>query len=271
METPSWGLQATSCLASIALGAVVICAGLYATAVTVQPPSPFVPNRTTCECDCWDRAFKGIYYHSHVIQYKSVYFNMTWNTAYLFLWSLLHFVLLLKYIEWVVALFWTGRVRWLALILTGVSYYQMFYNWWATFNYINDSWYGLLPTQMFFNVTELIPALIIAPYANANYIMNNSTLRTLGLSVALAHMYLALGDQGWAHLFQQALDQKSPFAFLKIRDGMFVLGDTATVVILVLWGSRGHRSRIPFFVTLGVLTGTWVGIYVCMKQVYGYQ
>ncbi|ORZ35436.1 hypothetical protein BCR44DRAFT_42354 [Catenaria anguillulae PL171] len=268
----SWVTSGIVFLATLLVGSAVVIGAISVTELMVRSKTPYTPDRTTCECDCWDRAFKGVYYHSHRYQYKAVYFNMTSTTVTLFAWTVFHFALFYKFIELAVSAVVQRRIRWIALVLLGVSYYQMFYNWWATFNYINDSFFALLPTQMFFNLTELVPAISLGPLVRSHSKLVSPLVSAAAMAVAVSHIILSLSDQGWAHLFNRVYN--NGWAFLGVRDGMFLAGDLASVLILLAWGGRGKgrgSGIAQYWTTVTVMTGGLMGVYQVVKLVYGYN
>lgn len=159
-------------------------------------------NKSECTCDCWDGKFKGEYLYS-TRQYKAVYFNMTWNTTFVLLWSIFHINLLINYLKYAFDLFFAKSLNYIMFAQSWLLFYGIYYNWWCTFNYINDDFWSMIFTQMFFNFTELINAYYI-------YIKINKKQKTLlnidqillTLSTALIHILIPLLSQGIFNISQ---------------------------------------------------------------------
>ena len=104
-------------------------------------------NRTTCTCDCWDGFYRGIHPRGG---YKTFYINYEFQTIilvglFLFYAELLRLFLiqLMKTQQWI-----------LFLLLPAI--YSNFYGTWNLVNYLNDhDYYHMLPSQLFFSITEL--------------------------------------------------------------------------------------------------------------------
>lgn len=169
-----------------------------------------------CNCDCWDGKFKGEYLYS-TKQYKSIYFNMTWNTSFIVLWSIFHINLLINYLNYAFELFFNKSLNYVIFVESWLLFYGIYYNWWCTFNYINDGFWSMIFTQMFFNVTELINSYYI--YKKIN--IKHSTFKTndilLTLSIALIHIFIPLFSQGITNI----TELKGMFQ----RDFLFLLTD----------------------------------------------
>ncbi|RUP50529.1 hypothetical protein BC936DRAFT_138705 [Jimgerdemannia flammicorona] len=145
-------ILASSVLFVLTLGIItfVVAGGLQLN-LAFQTPPAYTPNEYTCSCDCWDRQFKGNYIDSTRF-YRNVYFNMNRHTVYVFAWTLGTIMLLEKFIERSLMCVITGGVfrglRWGVLICAMLSFYAMFYNWWITWNYLNDQFCTYNPPSL---------------------------------------------------------------------------------------------------------------------------
>ncbi|KAI9139695.1 hypothetical protein BKA69DRAFT_621977 [Paraphysoderma sedebokerense] len=263
--------NASYLLSSGLLATGIMAGGIYLSAATMGK-SNYEVDRGTCTCDCWDRKFKGPYFNAQK-QYKAVYFNFDNQTIYLVLWTLYHTLFLQKYIERCLWLMVNNRVRWIVLVCACISYYQVFYNWWASFNYINDRFFELWPTQLFFNITEIIPSITLF-HLTDSYATVPSPFLALSLTVSFSHIYLALEDQGWAHLVSAAQGGgESPgWEFLNVRDLMFLLGDSfAIFAMLIAGGGRWRWSTKAKILTMVGGVVFWKIFYAIIKAIYGYR
>ena len=94
------------------------------------------------------------------------------------------------------------------------------------FNYLNDAHHysdmGVLwPTQLFFSLTDLLPAYTQHILLARGSTLPNTVLRC-SLVVSVTHVFLALWDQGATHILTAHA--------LAGRDVMFLLSDVAGVL-----------------------------------------
>ena len=106
-------------------------------------------NRTTCTCDCWDGFFRGIHHRGG---YKTFYINYEVQTIVLIGLFLFYAELLRNFLVKIVI---HQRLTMLLLLLPAI--YSNFYGTWNIINYLNDhDYHRMLPSQVFFSITELI-------------------------------------------------------------------------------------------------------------------
>jgi hypothetical protein len=160
--------------------------------------STFSPDRDECSCDCWDRKYKGEYYGA-TRDYKAVYFNMTNAAVYVFLWTLLYILLIEQFIRKCVNLIINQKIRYDILLLSIAGFYGNYYNWWSTWNYLNDEFYMMFRTQMFFNLTEFIPSISLYVLVDTDA-KPSKKFMLVSAAVSIAHLFLSLSDQGWYHI-----------------------------------------------------------------------
>jgi hypothetical protein len=119
--------------------------------------------------------------------------------------------------------------------------------------YLNDakpdeSFHRLLYTQMFFNITDLFPALsLFLLLPRGAHI--SPLLLDISLSVSFVHIILSLWDQGLSHII-----------FLKgavVRDIMFVVSDAAALAVFLLSSTGTGKS-------LFLVNGSRVQITLCI-------
>lgn len=82
------------------------------------------------------------------MQYKSVYFNLEPATALLAAWVCIWLNLLGICLQRILLLARAGRLSIGALVPALLQFYPSFYGGWAVFNYVNDRFYTMLPSQV---------------------------------------------------------------------------------------------------------------------------
>lgn len=165
----------------------------YATPSEGLPPV----DRETCgasypdNCRCWDGRFKGLY---NAGGYKSVFYNFDEGTPRLILVTLFFGGLLLKHIERCLELFVSGSLRLEALVVSSICFSSLFYGWGCLFNYINDRFWSMFWSQMFYAGTELVPCAALALLVDRGAVLSSSFLFT-SLNISAGHIFIALADQ----------------------------------------------------------------------------
>ena len=108
---------------------------------------------TTCTCDCWDGFLRGVHSRGG---YKTFYINYALQTIILIGLFLFYAELLRHFLVQTV-------------VNKRPAIYSNYCGIWAIINYLNDhDYHRMLPSQLFFSITELI----------ANYIFYRCLLRT---------------------------------------------------------------------------------------------
>jgi hypothetical protein len=245
LSTPSITLQGTvegvaRFLASIGLASAIVV--LQAILFTPPLESGIAPiDPATCgtaypeNCACWDGKAKGPYAKGG---YKSVFMNYDSSTAWLILWTQLFSSMLIKFIERCLALLFCRQLRYRSLATCCLCATSIFYGWGCVFNYINDRAYSMLRSQMFFTLTELVPALCLAILCDARMCAPPALLYA-SIYISLSHIALALAEQGFAHLFLKSSRDNTP-TFLQARDLLFLVCDTLTAGFVVVELRKQH-------------------------------
>src|ERR1700722_10702257 len=118
----------------------------------------------------------------------------------------------------------------------------------------------LLPTQLFFDVTDIIPGFTLYT------LLRQSTGRPLpwllysSMIVSATHTFQSLWDQGFAHI----ISLRGPV----IRDAMLAVSDLAGLVG-VGWYVRDRLQKDRGI--LGIGTGILVMSYLILKRITGYS
>lgn len=160
-----------------------------------------------------------------------------------------------------------GQVRIFGYSFTLQIFYlslsRKFYCWWVTVMYLNDakpdrSFNRLFYTQIFFNITDLYPALslflLLPRGARISPLLLN-----ISLSVAFVHIVLSLWDQGLSHIMS--------LKGAVVRDIMFVVSDLAALAVLLL---RTSNSVNAFRVQV-MLSIVLFSVYFIIKAWSGYD
>lgn len=82
------------------------------------------------------------------VQYKSIYFNLEPATALLAAWVCIWLNLLGICLHRLLQLARAGRLSLGALAPALLQFYPLFYGAWAVFNYVNDRFFVMLPSQV---------------------------------------------------------------------------------------------------------------------------
>lgn len=150
-------------------------------------------DRKTCTCNCWDGFYRGPYGRGG---YKTFYINYEQQTVvllglFLFCAELLRHFLIKLFIH-----------RRFSLVLLLPAIYANFYGIWCIINYVNDHEYSrLLPSQVFFSITELITTYIFYrcllltkddPPIQASSVYLVATICSLHILLALGQLNISL-------------------------------------------------------------------------------
>jgi hypothetical protein len=131
--------------------------------------------------------------------------------------------------------------------------------------YLNDakpdrSFNRLLYTQIFFNITDLYPALslflLLPRGARISPLLLN-----ISISIAFVHIVLSLWDQGLSHIIS--------LKGAVVRDIMFVVSDFAALAVLLrasksVFLVNGFRAQITLCIV-------WFSVYFIIKAWMGYD
>jgi hypothetical protein len=132
-------------------------------------------------------------------------------------------------------------------------------------NYINDAgphqdYHILLPTQLFFDVTDVLPGLALYTLLQDRKTLPSGWLLLASLIVSATHLVLSIWDQGFIHL----LTMKGAV----IRDAMFIVSDLAGLFGVGWYLHGGIRKSGR---ALGIGTGILLVCYLALKRIAGYR
>lgn len=198
-----------------------------------------------CTCDCWDGRFKGPYGRGG---YKSMYFSIESETGWLFLNIILFFSLGEKALWKFVELVLEKKVRVTFTIILVSTVYPMFYGSWMFFNYINDRFYLMYYSQMFFTFTELVNAGLAYRFLDSSITKDASGSRPrlivaswVVITICTIHIIQSGGDQMFFN-FLRYINGRG-FNHTGLRDLSFFICDISQILaasyqIWILMASR---------------------------------
>ncbi len=143
------------------------------------------------DCPCWDGLYKGSYgLHGR----HAVFFNIQRETLCIFaiscLFVCLAFVALKKFFKMLL----TKRLRLSAFLIILCNAHSMYYHWWVTFSYLNESWYRYWWSQWIFGLTEAAVMYVLLLRIDSRFKIQSAHAVTV-ISVAIFHMSQGLITQ----------------------------------------------------------------------------
>ena len=152
-----------------------------------------------CTCDCWDGKFKRPYGRGW---YKSLYFSIESETGWLFLNVILFSSFGEKALWSFLKLAWEKKARITSSLILASTVVPLWYGSWMIFNYINDRFYNMFLSQLFFTVTELISAGLAYRFLDASRVVDESGPRPLLavscwiiITICIVHIIQSGADQ----------------------------------------------------------------------------
>lgn len=175
------------------------------------PGKPKV-DRKKCRCSCFDTVFRGEYEDPGQVTYKHVYFNATWETSRIWIFTVIFMLLAYESIKYLIPLIREKKLRKSMFVLYLVNLYPHYYSWWSYFSYYNEDFYRYYYHHLYFTVTELIATCMVLHLCdNRNKIVSWKIFVILGINSM--HMIVAGIDQFVTHVivgrsakFQSARD-----------------------------------------------------------------
>jgi hypothetical protein len=136
---------------AIGLG-VALCVVTFMGKVFEHSPSRRDVDRTSCDCTCWDAAFKNGY---RVAGYRTAYFSFDERLPALSAWLAVALLLSTWLVRHTMMTILSGEARSLMLLSILVQLYSHHYSFWAGFNYLNEGFWGFFSVQVIFCLTEI--------------------------------------------------------------------------------------------------------------------
>ncbi|KAL4220273.1 hypothetical protein ACF0H5_020680 [Mactra antiquata] len=166
--------------------------GVYHLMIWV-PDKPKIP-KNNCTCSCFDTVFRGQYENPGLTRYKHVYFNATWQTYRIWIFTVVFILLAYESIKYLVPLVRKRNIRITMFILYLVNIYPHYYSWWSYFSYYNEDFYRYFKHHMWFTVTELITTSIVLNLCDKrNEIISWKILAIISINVM--HIFVGGLDQ----------------------------------------------------------------------------
>lgn len=184
--------------------------------------------RNNCTCSCFDTVFRGEYEEPGTTRYKHIYFNATWQTARIWLVTVLFVLLAYESIKYVIRLVRKRNTRHSMLALYFINLYPHYYSWWSYFSYYNEDFYRYFKHHMWFTLTEVITTCIVLNLMDRrNEIISWKILAVV--SINLMHVLVGALDQFIADVIYG-----KTATFLKARN-LALMGPDLLHIVIPLW------------------------------------
>ncbi len=143
------------------------------------------------DCPCWDGLYKGSY---GLNGRHAIFFNIQRETLCIFALSCffvcLSFVALKKFFKMLL----TKRLRMSAFLIILCNAHSMYYHWWVSLSYLNESWYHYWWSQWLFGVTEAAVMYVLLLRIDVRFKLQSAHAVTV-ISVAIFHISQGLLTQ----------------------------------------------------------------------------
>jgi len=237
---------------------VYLISNIITSQINMCNQSPYVPNRETCNCSCWDRVVKGCYFRNIFdTEYKHIYINATSQSFQIVLLTILYFTLLIRILDSIVynVIFKFHSLDYLALLPIVANIYPIFYGFWVHINYINDEFLDLVGSQVFFNITETVVVLSLLPFISDKgklYMDWKKIIYLITFSIAVVHILLT-SRNGLKNAVEGIL-------LLITRDFFLIFGDIVTIncSLIVFWRHRKNMNDKHLILFLIIVFGLFI-------------
>lgn len=200
--------------------------GIYHLKIWV-PDKPRI-QKNNCTCSCFDTVFRGAYENPGMTRYKHVYFNATWQTFRIWIFTVIFVLMAYESIKYLMSLIRKRSVRKSMLLLYILNIYPHYYSWWSYFSYYNEDFYYYFKHHMWFTVTEVISTCIVLNLCDKhNEIVSWKMLSVI--SINIMHIVVGAMDQ-----FISDVVYGKGASFHKARNIALMLPDCLHVII-PLW------------------------------------
>ncbi|XP_052104605.1 uncharacterized protein LOC127737749 [Mytilus californianus] len=193
----------------------------------IFPGKPKI-DRRSCKCSCFDTVFRGSYESPGSSGYKHVYFNVTWQTYRIWIFTVLFILMAYESLKYLVGIISNKSLRKSMFVLFLVNLYPHYYSWWSYFSYYNEDFYDYYTHHMLFTITEIIATCLVLNLSdNQNPIVSWKILAIV--SINTMHICIAGMDQFIAHVIRgKGTD------FQNVRNIALMVPDLLHVVIPLL-------------------------------------
>jgi hypothetical protein len=207
------------------LACAVLIGGLMAQTYGMGWPA-YTVDDGKCTCSCFDSAYKGRLHAVFPPVYKHVYFNMRFETACLLALIFGSLLGLTTIIQKIVCCVADGTCDKSVIALVALSIYPNFYGLWCVFNYVNDRFYPMLWSQVFFSASEVyVTSVLYRLLAKGSTIPSQHV--HWALAVASVHILLAAYENVLWGVFQYDKGLRN------LRDTFLMSSDVLTVIYLL--------------------------------------
>ncbi|KAI8901318.1 hypothetical protein BC833DRAFT_157740 [Globomyces pollinis-pini] len=226
---------------------VVISSHLYL--IPSESEKQFNPTKTCTEppLGCWDgynkEYYKCIQYTTETTIrlgvkfpagtrncYKSLYLNVDANTLYIFGWLFFWCILTSRVIEMMVIALLNRKARYLTCLAIVSNIPTVWYGCFVMMHYLNDRYYPMFYSQIYFSVTEIFSMMVMALHVNSK-------------NQKYPYLLLMVGGTALCHALQLGLDE-SLMNFdwrIILRNCLLMIGDVFTT--FSTWNLIGKSIR----------------------------
>lgn len=221
-------------------------------------------DRKSCNCSCFDTIFRGAYESPGKAGYKHVYFNITWQTCRIWIFTVIFILMAYESSKYLIGVISNKSLRISMFLLFFINLYPHYYSWWSYFSYYNEDFYDYYKHHMMFTITEIIATCLVLNLCDIrNPIVSWKVMAIV--SINSMHVLIALMDQFFAHVIQGRGTH-----FQNVRNIALMVPDLFHVVIpLIELFTFARRSKKEVrdlcfkeevmlcivFVTIGTLIG----------------
>ncbi|XP_061165034.1 uncharacterized protein LOC133173988 [Saccostrea echinata] len=185
-------------------------------------------DRRTCRNTCFDTIFRGSYENPGETTYKHVYFNATWQTSRIWIFTVVFILLAYESIKYLIPLVRRRGLRGSMFALYLINLYPHYYSWWSYFSYYNEDFYNYFKHHFMFTVTEIIATCIVLNLCDRrNEVVSWKVLAIV--SINLMHILVSGVDQFVSHVIQG-----KGTSFQNARDIGLMIPDSLHLII-PLW------------------------------------
>jgi hypothetical protein len=157
-------------------------------------------EKEDCTCSCWDGLYKGRHHHP-LPTYLFVYFNSEKETLALFFLAYSYFALFQVLLSRALKVALSGKPRLWIIPLLVLSCYSHIYGGWCLFNYLNQEFYLMWRSQIFFCLTEVPITYVLWRLLDREELsdpkapVSVKTMATILVVFSALHLYLAFNEE----------------------------------------------------------------------------
>jgi hypothetical protein len=159
-------------------------------AVFANSPSRRVVSRDSCDCSCFDGAYKMGY---NTQGYKTIHVSFDERLLGIMLWLTTFFVLAISLVRHMTNSLLLGEARLPLALALVCQLYPHHYSMWAGFNYLNEGLTGFMAVQIVFAGTEVLSTALGAAQLNTKTPLSPKALWGM-VFVSLLHAWHNTAD-----------------------------------------------------------------------------